>query len=61
MRMLRRLAIGLAVAVALLFAAGRPIAWSEAALIMWDLAAGGGPSWWQDAAVVDAPRALGRP
>jgi fermentation-respiration switch protein FrsA (DUF1100 family) len=57
--MLRRLAIGLvivlAVALALLFAVGRPVAWSEAALIMWDIAGGGGPSPWQQ---VTAPPSM---
>jgi hypothetical protein len=50
---LRRSAIGLAVAVALLFIVGRPVAWGEAALILWDIAAGGGPSLWQN--VTPAP------
>jgi dienelactone hydrolase len=48
MKTLRRLAIGLAIAVAVLFAVGRPIAWGEAALIMWDIAGGGGPTLWHD-------------
>jgi len=53
MKTLRRLAIGLAIAVAVLFAVGRPIAWSEAALVMWDIAGGGAPTLWHD--VTPAP------
>lgn len=44
MKVLRRLAIGLAAVVGLLLVFGRPAAWGEAALVMWDLAAGGAPT-----------------
>lgn len=53
MRKLRWLAIGLACAIAVLFALGRPIAWGEAALVMWDIAAGGAPTPWHE--VTPAP------
>jgi len=48
MKTLRRVAIGLAAIVALLFVFGRPITWGQAALIMWDVAAGGAPTLWQE-------------
>lgn len=48
MKTLGRLAIGLAAVVALLFVVGRPVTWGEAALVMWDLAAGGAPTLWQE-------------
>jgi len=38
----------LALAVLLAFVLGDPIAWGQAALIMWDVAAGGKPTLWQD-------------
>ena len=38
----------LAFAVVLAFVLGNPIAWGQAALIMWDVAAGGKPTLWQD-------------
>src|SRR6186713_621445 len=47
MRVLRRLALVLLVIVALVLAFGRPVLWSEAALIVWDVAAGGNPTLWQ--------------
>lgn len=50
---MRRLALIAVGAVALLFLFGRPVVWAEAALVMWDLAAGGRPTWWQD--VTSAP------
>jgi fermentation-respiration switch protein FrsA (DUF1100 family) len=53
-RLLRRLGFALLLAVALLFVIGRPIAWTEAALIIWDIAAGGQPTLWQK--VTDRPR-----
>jgi len=53
MKTLRRLAIGLAAAVALLFVFGRPVTWVQSALVMWDLAAGGAPTLWQE--VTEAP------
>ncbi len=53
MRTLRRVAIGLAAVVALLFVFGRPGTWVQAALVMWDIAAGGAPTLWQE--VTGAP------
>ena len=53
MKTLRRLAIGLAAIVVLLFVFGRPVTWVQAALVMWDLAAGGAPTLWQE--VMEAP------
>ncbi len=53
MKTLRRWAIALAAAVALLFLFGRPVTWVQGALVMWDLAAGGAPTLWQE--VTDAP------
>src|SRR5262245_24174072 len=49
-----RLGVGVALLVAAAFAFGRPVAWLQAALIMWDVAAGGAPTLWQDA--TPAPR-----
>jgi hypothetical protein len=58
MKLRRRLGLGLGLglllAVALPFTFGRPIAWSEAVLILWDVAARGQPTLWQ--AVTDRPR-----
>ena len=54
MRILRRLGLGLLLGVALLFVFGRPVAWSQAALIIWDIAAGGQPTLWQT--VTERPR-----
>lgn len=51
---MRRLALIFVGALALLFVFGRPIVWAEAALVMWDVAAGGRPTWWQDA--TETPR-----
>ncbi|NDH62431.1 MAG: hypothetical protein EBY18_12460 [Alphaproteobacteria bacterium] len=53
MKTLRRSTIALATAVALLFLVGRPVTWVQAAMVMWDLAAGGAPTLWQE--VTDAP------
>ncbi|MDP1962341.1 MAG: alpha/beta hydrolase [Reyranella sp.] len=53
MKTLRRLAIGLAAVVGLLFVFGRPVTWAEAASVMWDLAAGGAPTPWQE--MTDSP------
>ncbi len=41
-------AAGVTLLVALAFAFGRPIVWGQAALIMWDIAAGGDVTLWQD-------------
>ncbi|HYD08232.1 MAG TPA: hypothetical protein VEC60_21030 [Reyranella sp.] len=54
MRVLRWIGGALLLAVAALFVLGRPIAWTQAALIIWDIAAGGKPTLWQ--AVTDRPR-----
>jgi dienelactone hydrolase len=43
----RGLAVIVLLALSLAFAFGRPIAWTESALIIWDIAAGGQPTWWQ--------------
>jgi hypothetical protein len=48
------LAAGVALLVAAAFAVGRPVSWAQAALIMWDIAAGGERTLWQD--VTPAPR-----
>ncbi|HTR87265.1 MAG TPA: hypothetical protein VMI56_22475 [Reyranella sp.] len=47
-RLLRWLGRGLLLAILLAFLLGDPIAWGQAALIMWDVAAGGRPTLWQD-------------
>lgn len=54
MKILRRAVLALVAGFALLLVFGRPIVWSEAALIMWDVAAGGAPTLWQD--VTGAPQ-----
>jgi fermentation-respiration switch protein FrsA (DUF1100 family) len=54
MRLLRWLGFVLLAVVVAAFAFGRPVAWGEAALVIWDIAAGGQPTWWQD--VTDKPR-----
>lgn len=53
MRILRWRVLVLAGVVALVFVFGRPVTWTEAALIMWDVAAGGKPTAWQR--VTDPP------
>lgn len=45
---MKRLGLALLAGVALLFALGQPIAWTEAALVLWDVAAGPQPTWWKD-------------
>lgn len=42
------LALGMALLIGLAFAFGRPIVWGQAALIMWDIAAGGEATRWHD-------------
>ncbi|MBM3648646.1 MAG: alpha/beta hydrolase [Alphaproteobacteria bacterium] len=53
-RVARLVAVGLVLVVAAAFAIGRPVAWVEAALIMWDIAAAGKGTLWQD--VTPPPR-----
>jgi dienelactone hydrolase len=48
MRALRWLAVVLLAGVAMLFIFGRPVTWAQAALIIWDIAAGGQPTLWQE-------------
>ncbi len=48
MRLWRWLGSVLAIAVLLAFVLSDPVAWGQAALIMWDVAAGGKPTLWQD-------------
>jgi fermentation-respiration switch protein FrsA (DUF1100 family) len=45
---MRRFAIVLTAAVALVFAFGQPVIWVKAALVMWDIAAGGTATLWQE-------------
>ena len=52
-RFLLLLGTGVTLLVAAAFVVGRPVAWMQAALIMWDIAAGGAPTLWQD--VTPAP------
>lgn len=47
MKALRRLAMVLVAGLAVLFIVARPIVWTEAALVMWDVAAGGNRTLWQ--------------
>jgi acetyl esterase/lipase len=54
MRLLRWTGVALLLMTAALFVFGRPVAWTQAALIMWDVAAGGKPTLWQE--VTDRPR-----
>jgi len=57
---MRRLAIvlsaGIAALVVVAFLVGRPVAWVQAGLIMWDIAAGGGHTSWQDVTSAPAER-----
>lgn len=48
MRLWRWIGSAFAIAVVLAFALGDPVAWGQAALIMWDVAGGGKPTLWQD-------------
>lgn len=54
MKRLALLLAGIALLVAAAFAFGRPVAWTQAALIMWDIAAGGERTLWQE--VTTAPQ-----
>lgn len=53
MRFFGRLAAVVLLTVALAFVFGYPVRWGEAALMIWDIAAGGKPTWWQK--VTDRP------
>ncbi|MBS0522816.1 MAG: alpha/beta hydrolase [Proteobacteria bacterium] len=53
MRFLDRLAVLVLLAVSIAFLVGHPIRWGEAALMIWDIAAGGKPTVWQN--VTDRP------
>jgi fermentation-respiration switch protein FrsA (DUF1100 family) len=53
MKLLRWFGATLAFLAVLVFALGSPIAWTQSALILWDVAAGGRPTLWQD--LTDAP------
>jgi hypothetical protein len=48
MRILRRTLLALLAGIVLLLFFGRPMVWAEATLLMWDVAAGGQRTWWQD-------------
>jgi hypothetical protein len=48
MKTRRRWPIVLAAVVAALFVLGRPVAWMEAAMVTWDVAAGGAPTPWKE-------------
>jgi len=58
MKILRRLALVLLAVVALVLAIGRPVLWTEAALIVWDVAAGGEPTLWQQLTARPSDRAV---
>lgn len=49
---------GLAALVAVSFVMGHPVAWVQAGLIMWDIAAGGGHTTWQDVTLPPAERTV---
>ena len=53
MRFLGRLAVLVLLAASSAFLFGHPVRWGEAALMIWDIAAGGKPTWWQK--VTDRP------
>jgi acetyl esterase/lipase len=48
MKIVRRTLLALLAGLVLLFVFGRPMVWAEAMLVMWDIAAGGAPTWLQD-------------
>lgn len=56
---MRRIALLVVGAVALLFVFARPVVWAEAALVMWDIAAGGRPTWWQDVTATPGEHTIG--
>ena len=51
---MRWVAILVMAVLAMTFAIGRPVAWVQAGLIMWDVAGGGAPTPWQE--VTETPR-----
>jgi fermentation-respiration switch protein FrsA (DUF1100 family) len=53
MKVLRGLVVLALLALSLAFILGNPVRWGEAALMMWDIAAGGQPTLWQK--VTDRP------
>ena len=59
---MRRLAIllsaGVAALVVVAFVLGHPVAWVQAGLIMWDIAAGGEHTTWQDVTPAPGERIL---
>jgi hypothetical protein len=48
MKIFRRILLAVLAGLLLLLFFGRPMVWAEATLLMWDIAAGGAPSWLQD-------------
>ncbi len=48
MKVLRRILVALLAGLGLLLFFGRPMVWAEATLVMWDIAAGGAPTWLQE-------------
>jgi len=48
MKILRRILLSLLAVLLLLLFFGRPMVWAESTLLMWDVAAGGERTWWQD-------------
>lgn len=58
MKVLRRLAILLMAGLALLCVFGRPVVWTEAVLVMWDVAAGGNPTLWRAVTAAPGERAI---
>lgn len=48
MKIIRRTLLALLAGLVLLLFLGRPMVWAEATFIMWDVAAGGAPTLWQD-------------
>lgn len=48
MKIVRRTVLALLAALLLLLFFGRPMVWAEATLVMWDIAAGGAPTWLEE-------------
>jgi fermentation-respiration switch protein FrsA (DUF1100 family) len=53
MKVVRALTVLVLLALSFAFILGHPVRWGEAALMIWDIAAGGKPTWWQK--VTDRP------